>query len=66
MPDYHNSTFHEAGGSVHHVEERCPNGIAVAREDRVPGAGGLRMCDWCRDEWYRRRGPAGRYYNQGR
>jgi hypothetical protein len=63
MPDYYNSAFHASAGSVHHIEESCPHGSAVPAGDRVPGTGGLPMCDWCREESARRRAPTGTYYN---
>jgi hypothetical protein len=65
VPDYYNSAFHARSGSVYHIEESCPKGNAVLREDRVSGKGGLPMCDWCQKESARRRVPSGPYYNQG-
>jgi hypothetical protein len=66
MPDYFGSAFHAEDGSVHHIEERCPDGLQVPQAERVAGTGGLPMCEWCRIESERRRAPPRRYFGSGR
>ena len=44
-----NETKKPVDKRVHHNNDKCPSGYDIPKQERIPGAGGYRLCTHCKN-----------------